>query len=127
MVQGIKTIELSELIDCRDVLLKFVPTYLNTEGQTVLGSYVELRNLKAEVTVEGSEEEGGGGEETGASGEGDAKSYLQTVAFMMHINTCGEPNTLENQVFTDYDNMSFAFMFKLGDDEYYVDCGNFIV
>ena len=124
LINSIKTIELSELIDCRDVLLKFVPTYLNTEGQTVLGSYVELRNLKAEVTVEGSEEEGGGGEETEASGEGDAKSYLQTVAFMMHINTCGEPNTLENQVFTDYDNMSFTFMFKLGDDEYYVDCGN---
>jgi hypothetical protein len=128
LINSIKTIELSELIDCRDVLLRFAPTYVDGEGNTVKASYVELRNLKAEVTMEGDEQSQGGDDDDEGdeptSGEGDAKNYVQTVAFMMHINTDGEPSTLENQVFIDYDNMSFTFMFKRGDDEYYVDCGS---
>lgn len=124
LINSIKTIELSELIDCRDILLKFAPTYVDGEGNTVNASYVELRNIRAEVTIEGDEQEQ---EQEEESGEGDAKSFIQTVAFMMHINTDGEPSTLENQVFIDYDNMSFTFMFKRGDDEYYVDCGSIVM
>jgi hypothetical protein len=113
--------------------LKFVDTYTNASGETVNGSYVELKKLKAEVPIEESQSVSGYDEEgqettteltVESTGEGDAKSYVQTVAFMMRINTCGEPNTLQNQVFTDYDNMSFTFMFKRGDDEFYVDCGS---
>jgi hypothetical protein len=143
LINRIKTIELSELIDCRDVLMKFVTTYVNGEGQTVDGSYVELRELETNVDVEVKvpvvtdaalipDAEGNPSDvkvdieeqPQEGKGSGTSKSFTQTVAFMMHIDTDGEPNVLQNQVFIDYDNMSFTFMFKLGDDEYYVDCGS---
>jgi hypothetical protein len=123
--------------------MKFVTTYVNGEGQTVDGSYVELRELETNVDVEVKvpvvtdaalipDAEGNPSDvkvdieeqPQEGKGSGTSKSFTQTVAFMMHIDTDGEPNVLQNQVFIDYDNMSFTFMFKLGDDEYYVDCGS---
>ena len=120
LINKIRTIETSELIDARNVLLMF-----DSEN-----SYVELRNLETSVNVEQQEEGGGGDEPSGDDDEGDteggtSKSYSQTVAFKLRINLDGDPSfNVSNQVFVNYSNMSFTFMFRKGDDEYFVDCGD---
>ena len=133
LINKIRTIETSELIDARDVLLKF-----DSEN-----SYVELRKLETEVKVEvevlvveavdvtvdddGNADATVSTSEAPAEGEGSgtSKSYSQTVAFKLRINLNGDPSfNVSNQVFVDYSNMSFTFMFTKGEDEYFVDCGD---
>ena len=119
LINSIKTIELSELVDCRNILLKFA----TGEEDNPL-SYVELRSLKSSVTVEIPQEEGSEDEPEEGEGVGETDDYTQTAAFEMKIQLDGEPSGITNQVFTDYENMSFTFMFKHSDNEYFVDCGN---
>lgn len=133
LINNIRTVETSELIDARDVLLKFDPE----------NSYVELRNLETEVKVEVEvpvvegvnvevDDEGSATGEAVTSdepvegdGSGTSKSYSQTVAFKLRLNLTGDPAfNVSNQVFVDYSNMSFSFMFTKGEDEYFVDCGD---
>ena len=124
LANTLRTIETSELIDCRNIWLKFAVG--DTSNPL---SYVELKNLQSDIDVEtqssSSEEEDEPTSET-TTQEGKTKLYSQTVAFEMKIDTQAAPSSTDacNQAFVDYNNMSFTFMFKHNDDEYFVDCGN---
>jgi len=137
LINNIRTIEISEFIDVRNILLKFDS---GTADNPL--SYVELRNLETEVEVETEEEEPTTNDESNEGndtpitddepseeteeGTGESKIYTQTVTFQMCIRLTGDPSTgLTNQAFVDFSNMSFSFMFRKdndSEDEYYVDC-----
>jgi hypothetical protein len=133
LIRKIRTIEKSELFDARYVLLKFDSS----------NSYVELTSLDTKVEVKipdtkvsvGKDEEGyvtGATTYTATTHEeessGTSKLYSQTVAFNLRINLSGDPETeVSNQVFADYNNISFTFMFKQGDSEYFIDCSDITV
>ena len=125
LLNNIVTVETSELVDARDVLLKFDPS----------NSFVELKKLNTSVTgsvdvptIEDGEEEGTyetGTTSTTVDSSGTTDSFSQTVAFKMKVVLSGDPTTgLTNQVFSDYSNIGFTFMFKKGEEEYFIDCGD---
>jgi hypothetical protein len=140
LISKIRTIETSEFIDVRNILLKFDSGTADNPS-----SYVELRNLETEVEVEEEEpvtndttDEGSEGNNTPTNddepseeteeGTGESKVYTQTVSFQMCIKLSGDPSTdITNQVFVDFSNMSFSFMFRKdngSEDEYFVDCSD---
>jgi hypothetical protein len=125
LINKLRTIETSELVDTRNVLLKFDPS----------NSFVELRKLNTSVTgtaqvptIEPGEEEGTyetGTTSTTVDSSGTTDSFSQTVAFKMKVILTGDPSTaLTNQIFADYGNIGLTFMFRKGEDEYFIDCGD---
>jgi hypothetical protein len=125
LTNSLRTIETSELIDCRNIWLKFAVSGDSSEPL----SYVELKNLESGIDLELQDTPIDDDDEPtteSVTQEGKTKLYSQTVAFEMKIDTQAAPSSTDacNQVFVDYNNMSFTFMFKHNDDEYFVDCGN---
>jgi len=126
LIHKIKTYEFSEIIDTRNVLLKF--TNIGLSGEVV--SYVELRNLDTEVEIEEEIEELVPEEivtEETEEGSGTSKMYIQGLAFEMCIKTTGDPSfDVSNQVFASFSMMSFSFMFRRDgqEDENFVSCND---
>ena len=130
LIHKIITYEFSEIIDTRNVLLKFTNKGLNDE----VVSYVELRNLETEVefedesaTIEDETTEEIITEDVEQQGVGASKMYIQGLAFEMCINTTGDPTfDMSNQVFASFSMMAFSFMFRRDgqEDENFVSCND---
>ena len=55
---------------------------------------------------------------------GVTKNYYQTLGFNIFTSMTGDPKTMNCQVFSDYDNMSFNFIFEHDDNQYIIDGGD---
>ena len=153
LINNIRTVETSELIDARDILLKF-----DSEN-----SYVELRNLETEVKVEVEvpvvegvnvevDDEGSATGEAVTSVKTTSTTPAPAATTTYHDYAAGQLSTLRaasglgavthdknldsmaTNIMNTYmaggdvnaitNTMSFSFMFTKGEDEYFVDCGD---
>ena len=126
LINKIKTLEFSEIIDTRNILLKFTNKGLDDE----IVSYVELRNLETDVETEEETEDETTPTEDTEEEVTESKVYIQGLAFEMCVNMTGDVSfEMSNQVFTNFSMMSFTFMFRRNgqEDEYYVQCNSVTV
>lgn len=132
LTRHIRTVEVSDLYDSRDVWLKVI---LEDEGKKL--TYVD-KEMLGEVDVDVTEiwgdtetdapeqddEEGGDSSgdqqesmpgkitDGGGKGSGTTDIYLQVITFEMHFDLDLEPIDLQNQGFCDYSLMGYTFIFK---------------
>lgn len=114
LTRHIRTVEVSDLYDARDVWLKV----LSSSGNVKL-SYVEKQKF-SDVNVDHIEGEAEivdtGGTQSGSisgTGSGTTDIYLQVLTFEMFFDTNAEtePSNLQNQAFSDYSMMGYTFLF----------------
>lgn len=98
------TYEFGDLYDCRDVFFQ----------KHDANCYVTME----EDTYEETDEQGT------VISSGVTKNYYQTLGFNIFTSMTGDPKTMNCQVFSDYDNMSFNFIFEHDDSQYIIDGGD---
>lgn len=112
IMKRIITYEFGDLYDARDILLR-----MDNEENMGVGSgncYVTLE----EEYYEKYDDQGQLLE------SGTTKNYYQTLGFSIYTYLSGDPINMSCQVFSDYNNMSFSFVFTHGDNQYVVDGGD---
>lgn len=115
----IRTIENCELIDCRPIWLME-----DHENSYVMKEKQADGDVNVDVPIEGTDESGG---TTTSNAEGTGSTeiyqYIQVLSFKISTqNGSNEPSDMLNQIFDDYNLMSFSFQFssRFGQN-YYVD------
>ena len=130
----LRTIETSELYDCRKVLIRVnQETYVDASGKTqprtcILCRQIGSMDVDIEVPVvdNASGHNISGTDEVeidieygteSASGSGEDKVHVQIITFDFVIHTNKPPEESESEAFTDFQMMSYVFRFKntLGD------------
>ena len=113
LTRHLRTIETSDLYDCRDLLMR--PLIKDDSGKT-LYSYTTLSDFgQTDVTVSGSSSGGS------ASATASTKVLTQVISFEFRFSTSGSsPTDLECQAFADTSMMTYTFKFSNGNDSYYL-------
>lgn len=138
LVRHIRTIETSDLFDCRTLYMKITTSglttdsdgrnpgdewYVETKGDL---TYVEMRQSATEVIsglnassvsvtttdISGTSAVGEIDKHDTELGENNTKLYMQTVTFDMRFNTSEDVSNRQNESFADYDMMSYTFRFR---------------
>ena len=120
LTRHLRTIETSDLYDCRDLLIKPLNKAKNKDdsGET-LYSYTTLSDFgQTDVTVSGSSS--GGSVSTTAS----TKVLTQVISFEFRFSTSGKATNLECQAFADTSMMTYTFKFSNRSDSYYLTPSN---
>ena len=120
LTRHLRTIETSDLYDCRDLLIKPLNKVKNKDdsGET-LYSYTTLSDFgQTDVTVSGSSS--GGSVSTTAS----TKVLTQVISFEFRFSTSGKATNLECQAFADTSMMTYTFKFSNRSDSYYLTPSN---
>ena len=125
LTRHLRTIETSDLYDCRDLLMR--PLIKDDSGET-LYSYTILSDFgQTDVTVSssssgstsGSTNDSNSGSTISASAS--TKVLTQVVSFEFRFSTSGSsPTDLECQAFADTSMMTYTFKFSNGNDSYYL-------
>lgn len=117
LTRHLRTIETSDLYDCRDLLMR--PLIKDDSGET-LYSYTTLSDFgQTDVSVSGSSS--GGSVSTTAS----TKVLTQVISFEFRFSTSGSsPTDLECQAFADTSMMTYTFKFSNRSDSYYLTPSN---
>lgn len=117
LTRHLRTIETSDLYDCRDLLMR--PLIKDDSGET-LYSYTILSDFgQTDVTVSGSSSGGS------ASATASTKVLTQVVSFEFRFSASGSsPTDLECQAFADTSMMTYTFKFSNRSDSYYLTPSN---
>lgn len=117
LTRHLRTIETSDLYDCRDLLMR--PLIKDDSGKT-LYSYTTLSDFgQTDVTVSGSSSGGS------ASATASTKVLTQVISFEFIFSTSGSsPTDLECQAFADTSMMTYTFKFYNRSDSYYLTPSN---
>lgn len=111
LTRHIRTIETSDLYDCRDLVMR--PLSEETvDGETTLYSYTYMQDYS-----EPSEDSSGG---TSGSTSLNNVVLSQVMTFELMFSTSGDPSLMENQAFADSSSMSYTIKFITGNDNYYL-------
>lgn len=119
LTRHLRTIETSDLYDCRDLLMRPLISGTTSDGgtdKTIYYSYTTLSDLgQTDVSVSGSSS--GGSESATAS----TKVLTQVISFEFRFSTSGSsPTDLECQAFADTSMMTYTFKFSNRSDSYYL-------
>ena len=120
LTRHLRTIETSDLYDCRDLLMRPLNKAKNKDdsGET-LYSYTTLSDFgQTDVSVSGSSS--GGSVSTTAS----TKVLTQVISFEFRFSTSGKATNLECQAFADTSMMTYTFKFSNRSDSYYLTPSN---
>ena len=149
LTKRVHTIEISEIFDARDILIKVLDedssgttTYVVKQNLTQIDipspeppepPEPDDNNTNNEESTTNTEDTNTEGDEANTSdGEGgdtteDVDVYLQVITFEMKFNfsenSC--PAQLQNQAFADYDMMSYTFVFSNFWEQYEIECTEF--
>ena len=116
LTRHLRTIETSDLYDCRDLLMR--PLIKDDSGET-LYSYTTLSDFgQTDVTVSGSSSGGS------ASATASTKVLTQVISFEFRFSTSGKATNLECQAFADTSMMTYTFKFSNRSDSYYLTPSN---
>ena len=116
LTRHLRTIETSDLYDCRDLLMRPLNKAKNKDdsGET-LYSYTTLSDFgQTDVSVSGSSSGGS------ASATASTKVLTQVISFEFRFSTSGKPTNLECQAFADTSMMTYTFKFSNRSDSYYL-------
>ena len=117
LTRHLRTIETSDLYDCRDLLIKPLNKVKNKDdsGET-LYSYTTLSDFgQTDVTVSGS---------SAGSTTASTKVLTQVISFEFRFSTSGKAINLECQAFADTSMMTYTFKFSNRSDSYYLTPSN---
>lgn len=136
LTRHLRTIETSDLYDCRDLLMRPLIKAPNEDGSETFYSYTILSDFgQTDVTVSGSSSGSTSGstsasdDDTASGSDGDStisasastKVLTQVVSFEFRFSTSGSsPTDLECQAFADTSMMTYTFKFSNGNDSYYL-------
>ena len=132
LTRHLRTIETSDLYDCRDLLIKPLNKAKNGDdsGET-LYSYTTLSDFgQTDVTVSGSSTGSTSGSTSGSSSGGSVsttastKVLTQVISFEFRFSTSGKATNLECQAFADTSMMTYTFKFSNRSDSYYLTPSN---
>lgn len=123
LTRHLRTIETSDLYDCRDLLMRPLISGTTSEGgtdKTIYYSYTTLSDFgQTDVTVSGSSSGGS------ASATASTKVLTQVISFEFIFSTSGSsPTDLECQAFADTSMMTYTFKFYNRSDSYYLTPSN---
>lgn len=123
LTRHLRTIETSDLYDCRDLLMRPLISGTTSEGgtdKTIYYSYTTLSDFgQTDVTVSGSSSGGS------ASATASTKVLTQVISFEFRFSTSGSsPTDLECQAFADTSMMTYTFKFYNRSDSYYLTPSN---
>lgn len=125
LTRHLRTIETSDLYDCRDLLMR--PLIKDDSGK-ILYSYTTLSDFgQTDVTVSSSSSGSISGSTSGSDGDStisasaSTKVLTQVVSFEFRFSTSSSsPTDLECQAFADTSMMTYTFKFSNGNDSYYL-------
>lgn len=121
LTRHLRTIETSDLYDCRDLLIRPLNKAKNEDGSgETLYSYTTLSDFgQTDVSVSGSSSGGS------ASATASTKVLTQVISFEFIFSTSGSsPTDLECQAFADTSMMTYTFKFSNRSDSYYLTPSN---
>lgn len=123
LTRHLRTIETSDLYDCRDLLIRPLISGTTSEGgtdKTIYYSYTTLSDFgQTDVSVSGSSSGGS------ASATASTKVLTQVISFEFIFSTSGSsPTDLECQAFADTSMMTYTFKFYNRSDSYYLTPSN---
>ena len=125
LTRHLRTIETSDLYDCRDLLMR---PLIKDDSDNTLYSYTTLSDFgQTDVTVSSSSSGSTSGSTSGSDGDStisasaSTKVLTQVVSFEFRFSTSGSsPTDLECQAFADTSMMTYTFKFSNGNDSYYL-------
>lgn len=118
LTRHLRTIETSDLYDCRDLLMRPLNKDGEGSGET-LYSYTTLSDFgQTDVDVSGSTSSGS------TSASVSTKVLTQVISFEFRFSTSGSPTSLECQAFADTSMMTYTFKFSNKSDSYYLTPSN---
>ena len=132
LTRHLRTIETSDLYDCRDLLIRPLNKAKNEDGSgETLYSYTTLSDFgQTDVTVSGSSAGSTSGSTSGSDGDStisasaSTKVLTQVISFEFRFSTSGNPTNLECQAFADTSMMTYTFKFSNRSDSYYLTPSN---
>lgn len=138
LTRHIRTVEISDIFDSREILIKIVPTVSGVNATYVVKQHfadvdVDVTEIHGNTSTDiPPSEEGGEGSQAsgeitdgGGSGSGTTDIYLQVITFEMYFKLDDEPINLQNQAFGNYSMMGYTFVFTNGTETYRIPCNEF--